>query len=55
MPNDYFRLSERIVRVEEGLLRVEEAVENQNLPTDKRFEVLTMIDQEGHRQCVNRK
>ena len=48
-------LSERIVRVEEGLLRVEEAGKNQNLMTDKRFEVLTMIDKEEHRQRVNRK
>ena len=38
--SDYFRLSERIVRVEEGLLRVEEAIKNQNLLTDKRFEDL---------------
>ena len=40
MPNDYFRLSERIVCVEEGLLRVEEAIKNQNLLTDKRFEAM---------------
>ena len=40
MPNDYFRLSERIVRVEEGLLRVEEAIKNQNLLTGKRFEAM---------------
>ena len=39
-PNDYFRLTERIVRVEEGLLRVEEAIKNQNLLIDKRFEVM---------------
>ena len=40
VPNDYFRLSERIVRVEEGLLRVEEAIKHQNLLTDKRFEAM---------------
>ena len=40
VPNDYFRLSERIVRVEEGLLRVEEAIKNQNVLTDKRFEAM---------------
>ena len=40
-PSDYLRLGERIVRVEEGLLRVEEAIKNQNLLMEKRFEDLT--------------
>ena len=40
IPNDYFRLTERIIRVEEGLLRVEEAIKNQNLLMEKRFEDL---------------
>lgn len=31
-----------------------EAIKNQNLLTDKRFESLTMIDKEEHRQRVNR-
>ena len=40
IPNDYFRLAERIVRVEEGLLRVEEVIKNQNLLMEKRFEAV---------------
>lgn len=40
MPLDYLRLAERVVRVEESLLRLEEEIKSQNLLTIARFEAM---------------
>ena len=40
VPLDYLRLAERVVRVEEGLLRLGEEMKNQNLLAIARFEAM---------------
>ena len=40
VPLDYLRLAERVVRVEESLLRLEEEIKSQNLLTIARFEAM---------------